>query len=335
MNTFQNCKIIGPNTPVGYYTQQEAERGDKEFVMSRGALMEFFKCPRRWLDGAPKDETKSTAWGSLIDCLALTSHAFNDQYAVAPLTYPAKPEKKGDPIVQKPWNRNATYCKEWEAAKGGKTILKEEEYYEAQVAVTRLKSDSLISSFLSHSKRQVMITADYVDRATDIAVPVKILIDLVPNEESEFGHGLGDLKTTESAEADDWTNSVFYFDYDVQSALYLDVFNAATGEERADFYHCVQENKPPYMTGRKLMRTAFIDLGRETYTAALKAYCRCLATGEWPDYDSHSRNNFKGWSGVEPKAWMVGKRQSVMFESGIIETKPTQPTEPDEVGIIP
>lgn len=305
-NPLQNAKVVGVNFDTAAYIVEDSQRGDPTYAMSRGALMEFARCPIRWLRGIGSDETKSTEWGSLIDTLALQPETFAAKYAIAPAVYPCEPTKK-DPRTEKPWNANSNWCDEWKAwqERNGRIVIKSGEYLEAKSAVNCLLADKQIAALIADSEKQVCVIANYHDPATSIVVPVKILIDCLPSRDGEFHNTIADLKTSESAEPSRWIKSVHNFDYDAQGAMQLDVFNAATGEERADFRHIIQESYQPYQTGRRLLSVEFLELGRMKYRNALAKYCQCLATGVWPDYDSHAAKNYNGWQLVEPEAWMV------------------------------
>src|SRR6185503_12774374 len=109
---FNNCKIVGENVSTEVYMRQTARRGEKDYSMSRSALVDFAVNPAKWLAGGTYDEpTKATDWGSVMDCLLTCPDKFNSLFAITPEVYPAKGAKKGGVDVEKPWNRNATYCR--------------------------------------------------------------------------------------------------------------------------------------------------------------------------------------------------------------------------------
>lgn len=237
MIPFTQSKVISENVSYAEYAMQTCERGDRGFVMSRGELMLFAECPHRWRAGFFQGDTKATEWGSLIDCLALQPARFDDLFAVAPETYPDS--KTGE---KKDWNWNATFCKEWRKEQGGRRVIKSDAFKSAQTAVKRLHAIPQVCELLTNSKKQVMATAVYVDRETGLSIPVRTLSDSIPNASKS----LVDLKTAASANPHTWGRAVFEHDYDAQAALNLDVYVAATGEDRCDFIHIVQENFEPY-----------------------------------------------------------------------------------------
>jgi hypothetical protein len=307
-NPFSNAKVVGVGIePESYHRQEPGiERGNPAFVMSRGELMTFAQCPHRWLAGYRPKETDASDWGSLIDCRVLDRNRFNDKYAIAPATYLADGRKKGDPQIEKPWNRNATVCREWEEAQGNKTIIKADELAESDTAIKSLFADDYISQVLLGSDHQVMVVAEYSDRETGIAVPVKILIDIVPGESSGYQRQLFDLKTSVSADPARWPRIVFERGYHVQGAFYLDVYVAAIGEDRIEFGHIVQENFAPFETSKFVLSSEFMTMGRDAYIFALRKYCQCLKDNQWPSYPP-SHLNINGWNYADPEAWMIGK----------------------------
>jgi hypothetical protein len=98
-----------------------------------------------------------------------------------------------------------------------------------------------------------------------------------------------DFKTCEDASPDAVLRSVERYGYDVQAAHYLDVWRAATGEDRR-FRLIFQEKAPPH-------EVAVVELydnpdedadwmldARSKAAEARRIWGECLAAGEWPGY---------------------------------------------------
>ena len=83
--------------------------------------------------------------------------------------------------------------------------------------------------------------------------------------------------------------------YHVQSAFDLDLYNAATGEQRDTWCFVLSENFPPYETGRAILSLEKLNCGRIIYRAYLAKYAKCLATGKWPGYQD-GVETLDGWS---------------------------------------
>lgn len=327
-NPFTDAMIAGYGVSSEEYMKNE-RRGSREFVMSRTALCDFVRCPSKWIRGARDGETSSTEWGSLIDCLILTPDQFRDQFAVAPAMYSvdamqcpscksvtdsAKCSKckcdRQKVTVEKEWNANAGYCSNWviEREKDGQKVIRHKDRENAEAAICRIKENEEIDEFIKCSDAQVLVTANYHDKETGLIIPVKCLLDLVPFKDHVlYGQCLADFKTSVSASPRDWQRHVFEYDYHVQGALHMDLYNAAKpDEDRNHFRHIVQENKPPYEPARKILSDDFLQMGRAFYIDALKKYARCLADNKFPGYDEEEGNdNLNGWQLVQPEAWMI------------------------------
>lgn len=302
-NQLTDARIVGPVTH-GDYMRQDAGRGSSGFVMSRSELQNFAHCPSRWLLGYREEKTKEMGWGDLLDCALFTPDAFDSRFTVAPKTYFAPGKKKGHPVIEKPWNRNAAACWEWEEKQTG-TVVKSTEYDAVLEAVKLVTQDRSIFAMLSTAQFQVLIEAKYEDKATGIIVPLKGMVDIAPDSESAYYKNcLADFKTCNSAAPRTWAAQVNRYGYDIQSALYLDIWNAATGEERCEFRHVLQENFPPYQIGKRILSQEFLNIGRAKYQSALRLYCQCLATDTWPNYETGNMV-IDGWSITEPEAWML------------------------------
>lgn len=266
------------------------KRGEANYVMSRSELKKFAQCPRRWLIGTAEESSDAMEWGSLMDCVVLTPNRVAEIYAVEPATYPAKGKKKDDPEIQKPWTYQADHCKTWRAdrrAEGKEPVKSEgkESLSEAWKAAKRLIDDSHIDLFLQVSKRQVWINVEWADEETGIVVPIKCLLDLVPDPSSEFGDTLGDLKTTCNASYRAWCKQVYNEGWHTQASLYLDAYNVASGLKYRNFEHQISENFAPYEPTHRMLSSEFLLLGRVEYQRQLKSYCQCLKTGIFQGYD--------------------------------------------------
>lgn len=290
-NVFTSGKVVGKKVEPDSYRKQLVNRGDPQYMMGCHDLMEFDRCPHRWIAGYESEETKQTEWGQIVDCLALTPDRWKSDFAVAPETYPDS--KTGE---AKPWNWNANFCKDWRTEQNGKRVVKSETFQQAENAVKILYGKPETREILECSDRQVMCVAEYCQPETEVVVPVKILIDLLPDLGTPVWQStLGDLKTANSAGAG-WRRKVYEMNYHVQAAFYIDVYRSATGEDRAEFVHVIQESFPPWEPARKVLSAEFIELGRMQYQAALLRYAQCLKTGQWPGY---------GGEIVEPEPWML------------------------------
>lgn len=300
-NPIAEAKDCGDGISSEQYREQPngAKRGDAAYVMSGSDLMEFWTCPHRWVNGYKDEGTRSTEWGSLVDCLLMTPDEFEKRYIVVPEEYE---NEKGE---LKEWNFNAKVCKEWRQNHGGtREEVKTGFLRDARWAVHLLTQDEQIRDIIQSSRKQVMLTGTYHDKETDVTVPVKALLDLVPP--AKF---LCDVKTTTNAHKRAWARHVQQFNYHCQAARHLDLWNAANNDTRKTFRHIVQEYFEPFEIAKRELDDTFLSQGRDRYVEALKLYAQCLKTGKWGGYDEPRFNNdvlIDGFLLVSPEAWMVG-----------------------------
>lgn len=336
---FRSAKLVGVNVdPDRYIAYGPSVRGQKDFVMSRGALADFVKCPSKWRAGYESKETNATKWGSLIDTLALSPETFDDRFAVYPETYQVETKKcpKCDSVsdaqtcsctgkridrvpftATKPWNNKAKVCDEWKTKRHGKCFLhagtldddggdddKFATYGNAKRAIARLRADDRIASLIDCSQKQVMVTAEYHDSATGIVVPFKTLLDLVPDQKhGTYGKTLADFKTARDAEEREFTKAVHSGHYDWQAAIYHSAYVTATDEDRTDFLFAVQENTPPYEPAVWALGETWLHDARMEVISALEFYCGCLANDVWPSYRITSP--IESWGALSREAWML------------------------------
>jgi hypothetical protein len=78
------------------------------------------------------------------------------------------------------------------------------------------------------------------------------------------------------------TNTIINRGYHWQAALYLDLWNAATGEKRNRFVICFIEVTEPHESAWVEVSPALIEAGRAGYMNALAKWQSCVAIDVWP-----------------------------------------------------
>lgn len=344
--SFQNCKIVGRNMDsTVYHAAVTVDRGDPAFPMSPSALKLFAPCHKKWRAGFQPKGTKAQHWGSLVDCLVLTPDQFKASYAVVPKDAPRRPTDR-QREARKPSSETLSAIAWWDdfsAENKDKIMLDEEGHELASAAILTLMKDDTVKRYLEASNRQVWVAGEWNDNATGLVIPVRCLIDLEPNAESEFGKSLGDLKQTRSAALFPFLSDSFKFGHHIQAAFDLDLYRAALPEEdRCMWCLIIQENTEPWTVGRRMMTDDpsqpdnLLDLGRVTYQRLLRNYCICLKTGKWPDYEEMAAmdkdlSNYviQGWFAMTAKPFMMDYLPST-FELPVEEGDSDEP-EPSDV----
>lgn len=315
MSFFSNAHVVGHDVRPDRYGSEKIERGAAGYTIRQSDLSEIARCPHRWRHGFHRKDTDALDWGSLIDMLMFFPDQWEEVYAITPETYT---NDKGE---ERPWNFNATVCKQWRQDIGERFELKPAESARAHAATARLRDDYDVSSVLEGAATQVMVCGDYMDDEFDLRVPCKGLIDFVPDKAiGVWGRCLGDLKTTRNADPRHWARTVWAFGWHVQAAFYLDLYCAATGEDRTDWIHIIQESFEPFEIGRRIISGEFVELGRRAYRSAIRLYARCLARDEWPTYDEMRSTILPGFTLIGPEDWMANEVASKMAEISPITT---------------
>jgi hypothetical protein len=111
------------------------------------------------------------------------------------------------------------------------------------------------------------------------ATKVKGMIDIVPRN----GNALADFKTT-SAIGNEFqiTNMILSRGYHWQAAIYLDLWNAASGENRTEFHFFLVESSNPHESAVVMLDEEIIEHGRIGYMNALAKWQECVAKGSFP-----------------------------------------------------
>lgn len=303
--SFRNAQIVGANVDPAVYRRTDQPRCTVNFPMTRSDIVLFVPCPIRYKNGYQSPDTKAKKTGNLWDPLLLQPDTFNQHFVECPATYESVGMKcpgcdsvtdaktcracKCDraPVkIVKEWNGAANECKDFIAANPGREPVDYEDMAEARAAVSAVHENPVLHDMLTDSERQVMVIAEWTDETSGITIPVKCLIDIVPLKDGHFRNDLWDYKTGRCVAPSWWEKVVRDYWYHVQAAFNLDMFNAATGEERNTFRHLAQEKEHPFHVETHMISTDDVQNGRDFYIAALRKYCRCIQTNIWPGYYS-------------------------------------------------
>lgn len=306
-NPLRNGKVIGHVDPRVYHRREESTpRGHPQYVMSFSELSEFAQCPARWIAGYKQESTPAMDWGDPLDCMLLTPELFDAKFAVTPETYEGLDRKKNP--VTKPWRFGADATDNWKAEKegAGLKVLHHSTYVEVMAAVKILAADPEVASLLDASQRQVMVVSTYTDPESEIEIPLRSLVDILPVESNaKWGKCVADFKTCANAGQEAFTDAIYRMQYHAQLAFYLDALRAA-GQDRTDCLILAQESFPPWQTGHRHLSSEVIEFGRLMYHTWLDRYARCLRTGKWGNYEDGYMQLIPGWSRVEfTKPWQM------------------------------
>ncbi|MBR5889473.1 MAG: PD-(D/E)XK nuclease-like domain-containing protein [Akkermansia sp.] len=254
-------------------------------VTSKSDLSDFAACPLRYRynkENGVKKCSDALRLGSLVDCLVLTPELFTQEYLCEPkrvaITKDGKPHAKG-------W-QDPKQKEEWEAAEAkGITVLTPEELAKAKVIAQRasehLAERGLILGQTFQSQVAMWVCLRSVG-GVPLACPVVVtgMMDILPLG----GSSIWDLKTTSMPVENEL--KVMYtledFHYGVQAALYTDMYNLCTDEQRDEFsFLFTATGELPVMSREVTMQTEALEFYRAMYERWLVAFALAHATGDW------------------------------------------------------
>ena len=238
-----------------YYSRTATPR-DLSGPVSKSLLWDFNASPYRWYNKSrDKESTAAMRTGTLYHTACLEPHKLEEQYIISPYS-----------------DFRTKEAREWRDSMTGMQVITADEYIRAESAGYAFRKNPAIEH-LPDYQTEVAVLAEV------FGTPCKCMIDLVPSE----GLSLMDLKTTQSIESlDQLTSLIINRGYHWQSAMYLDLWNLASGENRNEFIIVFMAVDRPFEMATVLLDEDFIKLGREGYMQALAKWNQCVQTKHFP-----------------------------------------------------
>lgn len=106
-----------------------------------------------------------------------------------------------------------------------------------------------------------------------------------------------DLKTSASAQPEDFTRAVTGFGYDVSAVHYRKVWHSLT-ETLPSFVHVVVSKTAPYLVTVAELDSDYLELGESRWERAYARYRHGMTTGQWPGIPTIMHK-------ISPPAWAV------------------------------
>ena len=233
-------------------------------AVSKSTLWKFAKNPAKWFKTRHEklEPTASMVWGSLVDCLVLQPHELAECFAVSSFADFRTKEAQA-------WRDSQTV-----------PVITLAQVEEAKKAAELIRAHHFAGAMLDGSTCQVSALSEGLDPETGERFTGKCRVDIVPGASGAFGDWLIDLKTTQSIAK--LPSTIADFGYHVQAAWYLDMFNAASGEDRTRWGFIFQESEAPYEIAVVELDPEDIAAGRKWYLRALSQWCQSHKTGNFP-----------------------------------------------------
>jgi hypothetical protein len=106
---------------------------------------------------------------------------------------------------------------------------------------------------------------------------------------------LMDLKTTRSADPNEFGKTAHEFGYHQSAAHYIDGVKAATGEE-LPFHFVLVEKTEPYLVSVVELDIEAINIGRQLNDRAKRIYRECVESNTWPGYPNADLISLPMWA---------------------------------------
>jgi hypothetical protein len=106
---------------------------------------------------------------------------------------------------------------------------------------------------------------------------------------------LTDLKTTRSADPNEFGKTAHEFGYHQSAAHYIDGVKAATGEE-LPFHFVLVEKTAPYLVSVVELDIEAVNIGRQLNDRAKRVYRECVENNTWPGYPNADLISLPMWA---------------------------------------
>jgi len=110
-----------------------------------------------------------------------------------------------------------------------------------------------------------------------------------------LGNLIVDLKTTASADPNEFGRTAHQFGYHIQQAHYQAGLKAVTGED-FDFLFVLVEKQAPYLVSVVELDAEDVARGAELAERGIRIYNQCQASGKWPGYESTQPISLPQWA---------------------------------------
>ena len=234
------------------YYKDGATPQNLDGYVSKSMLFGFAKSNYKWFNSKKRESTPAMDFGRLVHAIALT------------------PDDLGE-FIKSPFDNVRTKeAQAWkaQAVESGMTVVSDEDFDKAHAI-----SKKFWENKVNDGSCEVAVYSQIGD------VKLKGMIDLVPASSKS----LIDLKTTANIDGlDGLTRIIISRGYHWQAALYLDLWNAATGETRNDFLFFFVETSAPYETAWVNLDEDLIQRGRTGYMNALAKWNECVKLNKFP-----------------------------------------------------
>jgi hypothetical protein len=278
---------IIPNLESGIYHRHEA--------VSKHGLDDFRRAPAyyEWKRKNPRETTSpALLFGSLYHTAMLEPELLPKIYATVPADAPKKPTRV-QREAKKPSIETIEAIQWWDRfqdSNEGKIIVDAEDITKCHQMREAMLKNAACRNALEQHRLHTEASLFWQDQAT--GVKCRARPDIIRAD------GLiVDPKTCQDASEEAFQRSAWNYGYYRQAAMYLDGWEAVSGEKPKAFIFLAQEVEPPFLCRAYVASPSMIEYGRAQLREDLERYAVCEASGIWPGLgDVPSELNLPKWA---------------------------------------
>jgi exodeoxyribonuclease VIII len=269
--------------------------------VSASALKKIKISPAHYIEDCESEdeETDAMIFGSAYHVFILEPEKFEDEYYI--FNDHDICEKLSGEGFKKP--RATKEYKEWEESQmrvmADKKVITKDIYNHLVGMREKIMRHPYAKMLLSNGVNEQGYMGEIETESGNIKIKFK------PDHVNENRKIIVDLKTTRDASKEKFPGIAGNLSYHIQGALYADLMEKVTGDNRAyKFIFIAQEKKKPYAFNIFEASPQFIAQGRYEYELLLQLYKYCLDNSTWPGYQVWCENKY-GILELKLPAWAI------------------------------
>jgi len=186
-------------------------------------------------------------------------------------------------------NKNTNEWKNFKASLPPGVVAIDDEQREAAFAqAASLMRNSRIAELMSRGRPEVsayhyeqIVVDDETGEAQRVLVRVRPDWEYPVNDKQVI---LLDAKSCADASPPEFAKQVGRKGYDMQNAMYVDVYEKASGKEVLGFVFAEVETEYPYVCSASMLNAPDVEAGLNEYRRLLAIYAKCERENHWPGY---------------------------------------------------
>ena len=301
-------------------------RGHPDYPVDAWDLVNFSRCPRRWVLSSPPVLKPKVSCSEVTRLLTLCGQDAINTYAQRPadFTYTRLECSSCGSISSskvcrtcglartsktdiRPWNGSSRFCTSWTAdqVSNCRRIVPADIWERAATARTAISNDHAATALINSSIHQVELSGAWLDSSSGRTIPLRTVLSCVPSPfQGDYGDCVASVVMSHDASSAAWDNPAMTRSNHVVAALKLLLHNAANDQKRNTHCWIIVETAPPHLVARRRTTPLLLAAGISVLSQMLSDYAHCLDTGIWPSFDSDSLVPSEAFTPIAFEPWM-------------------------------